>query len=85
MHLEVCKRPLNSLKLPMTNILKKLTEFAEKQAERRNVDKQVFVWAVICFCDFIRKNDYEIIYKGKQHDKQNIRTSKQPGESDAIL
>jgi len=48
------------------NIYKKLTKFAGEQAERRCIDKQVFVWAVICFCDFIRKNNYKIVYNGKQ-------------------
>jgi len=48
------------------NIYKKLTKFAEKQAERRSVEKQVFVWAVICFCDFIRKSGYTLVYTGKK-------------------
>ncbi len=62
------------------NIYKKLTKFAGEQAERRCIDKQVFIWAVICFCDFIRKNGYTLVYTGKSHGKQSIRKS---GEEDA--
>lgn len=57
----------------MHNILKELTIFAEKQAEKRGVDKQIFIWAVICFCDFIRKNGYMITYSGKHNAKQDIQ------------
>jgi len=69
----------------MPNILKKLTIFAEKQAERRKVDKQIFIWAVICFCDFIRKNGYKIVYVGRKNEKQDIRKQEQSGESDAVI
>jgi len=47
----------------MSNILKELAKFAEEQAERRCVDKQIFVWSVICFCDFLRKHNYILVYK----------------------
>lgn len=57
----------------MANILKELAQFAERQAERRCIDKQIFVWAVICFCDFIRKKGYKLVYIGKNHGKQSIR------------
>jgi len=55
----------------MTNVLKQLTEFAEQQAERRHVDKQIFIWAVLCFCDFIRKNGYQLTYIGGKNEKQS--------------
>lgn len=57
----------------MANILKELTQFAEEQADKRCIDKQVFVWAVICFCDFIRKHGYKLVYIGKKNAKQNIQ------------
>lgn len=64
----------------MSNVLKKLTEFASEQAERRGVDKQVFVWAVLCFCDFIRKQGYTIVYTGKKkiNEKRPPNISKPP-------
>ena len=55
----------------MTNVLKELTAFAEKQAEKRKVDKQIFIWAVLCFCDFVRKKGYQITYIGGKHGKQS--------------
>jgi hypothetical protein len=54
----------------MSNILKELTVFADKEAERRGVNKQIFIWAVICFCDFVRKKGYTIVYTGTNDDKQ---------------
>lgn len=58
------------------NIYKKLTKFAEEQAERRCIDKQIFIWAVICFCDFVRKNGYTLVYTRKPKQKQKIQESK---------
>jgi hypothetical protein len=55
----------------MSNILKELAEFAETQADRRKIEKQIFVYAVICFCDFLRKKGYVLTYVGKNNAKQS--------------
>lgn len=68
----------------MSNIYKKLTKFAGEQAERRGVDKQVFVWAVICFCDFIRKQGYTIVHTGKKKKKNGKNTTNLPKPSAKI-
>jgi hypothetical protein len=69
----------------LPNILKELTKFAEEQAERRKVDKQVFIWAVICFCDFTRKHGYVLTYKGKENEEQNIQKHEQRPEQDNAI
>ncbi len=54
----------------MSHILKELTEFAEQQAGKRCIDKQIFIWAVICFCDFMRKKDYKLVYVGREKTRE---------------
>ena len=55
----------------MSNILKELTEFAERKAEKRGVDKQVFIWAMIAFCDFLRHRGYVLRYVGEERAKED--------------
>lgn len=70
-HLQVRQQSCQPSYITMSNILKDLTKFAEQQAEHRCIDKQIFVWAVICFCDFLRKYHYTLVYTPKK--KKNER------------
>jgi len=63
-----------------SSLLEEITKFAEKTADKREIDKQVFIWAVICYADFINKSGYELIYVGRKNDKRrrNMESSLWP-------
>ena len=37
------------------------------------IDRETFIYAVLCFCDFVRYEGYEIIYRGKEYGRKYLR------------
>lgn len=66
----------NTKKVKRYDKFSELREFADSIAEKRGVDKKLFVWSVICLCDFLRKKGYELVYtKGNKNNEANIDIS----------
>jgi len=52
------------------SLIEDLKQFAEKHAEKRQIEKRVFVYTVICLLDYIRTQGYMLTYIGKEHAKR---------------
>ena len=53
-----------------TPLLNEIIKFSENKAEKRKIDKQTFIWAIICYVDFVNKSGYELVYVGRKDDKR---------------